>query len=90
MTYFAPVTMATRPCKSSRSFPGVIFDAELPICTTAVRKGGGICVTITCLDVSLEALVFMDHEHCSGPIQAADVSETSGLCRATTKEPRFH
>ena len=41
MTYLAPVTMATRPCKSSRSFPGEMFDAELPICTTAERKGGG-------------------------------------------------
>jgi hypothetical protein len=58
-TYFAPVTMATRPCKSSRSFPGEMFDAELPIYITAERKGGGLCHNYVpgCI---LRALGFMD------------------------------
>src|SRR6266404_3954793 len=31
MTHFAPVTIATRPCKSSRSRSGEIFDVALPM-----------------------------------------------------------
>jgi hypothetical protein len=29
-----------------------MIDPELPICTTAERKGGEICVTTTCVDAS--------------------------------------
>lgn len=43
MTYLAPVTMATRSCKSSRSFSGEIFDVELPICNAVERKAGDLC-----------------------------------------------
>ena len=38
MAYFAPVTMATRPCKSSRSRSGEILDVALPMAST---RGGG-------------------------------------------------
>ena len=47
MTHFAPVTIATRPCKSSRSRSGEIFDAELPIAVIAydewVPRSGRSC-----------------------------------------------
>jgi hypothetical protein len=31
MTHFAPVTIATRPCKLSRSRSGEMLDVELPM-----------------------------------------------------------
>lgn len=46
MTYFAPVTMATRPCKSSRSRSGEIFDVALPIAST--RGSCKDCVDSIC------------------------------------------
>ena len=39
ITHFAPVTMATRPRKSSRSRSGEIFDVALPMAST----GEGDC-----------------------------------------------
>jgi hypothetical protein len=43
MTYFAPVTMATRPCKSSRSRSGEILDVALPMAST---RGGKDAKTV--------------------------------------------
>jgi hypothetical protein len=48
MTHFAPVTMATRPCKSSRSRSGEIFDVALPMASTGVVGKDGKIVSTTC------------------------------------------
>ena len=70
LAYFAPVTMATRPCKSSRSFPGEMIDPELPICTTAKHKGGRFVLQRRAR-MHLVALCFIDRKDhgkdCSDP-----------------------
>ena len=45
MTHLAPVTMATRPCKSSRSRSGEILDAAPPIVARLeLQKSGNLFI----------------------------------------------
>jgi hypothetical protein len=60
ITHFAPVTIATRPCNSSRSRSGEIFDEALPI-VARVGTGG------SCLHHSTRPRGFMNSETYSGP-----------------------
>lgn len=53
MTYFAPVTMATRPFKSSRSRSGEIVDVALPMTST---RGGKVVTIVDPVCCAFEAL----------------------------------
>jgi hypothetical protein len=62
MTYFAPVTMATRPCKSSRSRSGEILDVALPMAST---RGGKVAKTVP--PVCRASRGFMNYDKCLEP-----------------------